>query len=332
MTAITLRQQQMAEIHALGEALVQSGYFHTRGVDSIAQAAVAVIAGRELGLGPIEALRSFHFTSQGVQPTAELLSRLVRRHPRYDYTVQTLNDEVCTLSFYDDECGEGVELISTFTIKDAERAGLTRSENWRKYPRNMLFSRAMTNGVAWYAPDVIDALSEGAVTPSDAPIPGETPVGAPSIAPTIEGPESVVRDDGADTPSLGAGADSESSVARTAVTIALGEGATERDEAQQIGVSPSLAQGETPTISAPAAEQSEGADVGADRGQANGADGAPSGYTSALWAELKQYAPSLNKQQTAINKANGTKYGAGELRKATNEQLERAIDLVRAVA
>ncbi|NBO17384.1 MAG: hypothetical protein EBV07_00610 [Proteobacteria bacterium] len=40
---------------------------------------------------------------------------------------------------------------STFTIEDAKKAG---TKNTDKFPRNMLFARAMSNGVKWYTPDV----------------------------------------------------------------------------------------------------------------------------------------------------------------------------------
>ena len=29
-------------------------------------------------------------------------------------------------------------------------------DNWRKYPKNMLFARAISNGVKWHCPDVMN--------------------------------------------------------------------------------------------------------------------------------------------------------------------------------
>jgi hypothetical protein len=50
--------------------------------------------------------------------------------------------------------------VSSFTIKDAEIAGLAGKEGqnaamYRKYARNMLFSRAISNGMNWYCPDLL---------------------------------------------------------------------------------------------------------------------------------------------------------------------------------
>jgi hypothetical protein len=43
--------------------------------------------------------------------------------------------------------------VSKFTIEDAKKAG---TKNLDKYPANMLFARAMSNGVKWYTPDVFN--------------------------------------------------------------------------------------------------------------------------------------------------------------------------------
>jgi hypothetical protein len=73
---------------------------------------------------------------------------MVKSSGKYNYRVTEQTDKVCSIDFY-----EGAELIgtSTFTIEDAKKAG---TKNTDKFPRNMLFARAMSNGVKWYTPDV----------------------------------------------------------------------------------------------------------------------------------------------------------------------------------
>lgn len=184
MSAIVLSRNEQAEIHLFAKALVEAGWFRSSGIAGEAHAAVAMVAGREIGLGPVEAIRSFHFTSRGVEPSAELLARLVRRHPRYDYRVVELTEAACELEFTD---GGEFAGRSRFSVTDQERAELT-GDNWQRYPRNMLFARAMTNGVGWYAPDVIDALvGVGAVVDDDAD------VGVPEIASAEIAPVTVVE-------------------------------------------------------------------------------------------------------------------------------------------
>ena len=43
--------------------------------------------------------------------------------------------------------------LRSFSIADAKKAG---TKNLDKFPRNMLFARAMSNGVRWYCPDVMN--------------------------------------------------------------------------------------------------------------------------------------------------------------------------------
>jgi hypothetical protein len=53
--------------------------------------------------------------------------------------------------------GEALTPTSVFTIEDARAADLIAGKNghtWKKYARNMLFARALTNGARWHCADV----------------------------------------------------------------------------------------------------------------------------------------------------------------------------------
>ena len=86
----------------------------------------------------------------------------MKEHPRYDYRVEHLDEMSCDLAFWEKRDGEGwVEVgHSAFSQEDRERAHIPIATKdgeptpWKSYPRNMLFARAMSNGVAWYCPDV----------------------------------------------------------------------------------------------------------------------------------------------------------------------------------
>jgi hypothetical protein len=127
---------------------------------------VKILAGAEYGMAPIDAMRSFHILSDGkIEPTASLLARALKASTRYDYTVAAFTDEAVEVLFWEngDEAG-----VSRFTMADARAAGLIKPGGaWAKYPRNMMFNRAITNGVAWFAPDVLATV--GSVDDSGAP-------------------------------------------------------------------------------------------------------------------------------------------------------------------
>jgi hypothetical protein len=175
---------------ALGKVLAQSGYFSD--AKQAAQAAVKVMAGEEVGLGPIASMTNIHIVQGKVTIGANMIAALIRRHPDYDYEVTEHTDKVCSIKFIYKGKPAGV---STFSMEDAATAGLTKNPTWKAHPRNMLFARAISNGAKWYAPDV----SAGApiYTPDElgAEVDGETlevvrvpePVAAtPEPAPQIE--------------------------------------------------------------------------------------------------------------------------------------------------
>lgn len=136
------------DIFQTGEMLARSGYFQD--ARDAAQTFVKILAGRELGIGDIAAMTGIYIVKGRVTLSANLMAALVKRSGRYNYRVLKMDDTACEIAFYEDgqPCGN-----SSFTAADARAAGLA-GDNWKKFPKNMLFARAMSNGVKWYCPDV----------------------------------------------------------------------------------------------------------------------------------------------------------------------------------
>jgi hypothetical protein len=133
---------------ALGRVLAASGYFQD--ARDAAQAVVKVLAGAELGFGPIASMTGVYIVKGRVTLSANLMAAAIKRHPKYDYRVKDLTDEKAEVAFFE----RGQEIGSSeFTMADARRAQLSGGENWKKYPRNMLLWRAMSNGAKFYCPD-----------------------------------------------------------------------------------------------------------------------------------------------------------------------------------
>jgi hypothetical protein len=189
MTTDLVHQNQaaytLAEITSIGEVFAKSGYF--KDATDMAKAVTKVLAGQELGLGPMTSMTGIHVVQGKPTLSASLVGALIKRSGRYDYRVKTLTDTECLLWFY--ERGEKVG-ESRFTLEDAKAAGLLGNQTWQKFVRNMLHSRALTNGARWYCPDVFG----GAVyTPDEmgAVVDGETgevvsvPEPEPAPEPTV---------------------------------------------------------------------------------------------------------------------------------------------------
>ena len=147
---LTVATPTLSETMQLGDLLAQSGFFaDSRGA---AQAVVKVLAGREIGFGPIASMTGIHVISGRVSISANLMAAAIKRSGRYDYRVREMTAQRCEIEFRERN-GDKWEIIgsSEFTAQDARAAG---TKNMDKYARNMLFARAMSNGARWYCPDI----------------------------------------------------------------------------------------------------------------------------------------------------------------------------------
>lgn len=144
---------ELDTIQRTGRLLANSGYFDGKGdtAQAIAMMATKILAGREMGFGPFASVNGVHIISGKPSIGANLMAAAVKGHPNYDYRVQAMTNTECTLEFF--ERGESIG-VSTFTMQDAQSAQVTNNPTWKKFPRNMLFARALSNGVRWYCPDV----------------------------------------------------------------------------------------------------------------------------------------------------------------------------------
>ncbi len=140
------------EIMEIGDVFFQSGMFPT--IKSKAQAAVKILAGRELGLSPMEAINGLYMVNDHIAVTAKIIASKIKKSGKYNYIVNKLDDTECNMDFFEFQDGKWVKLgNSTFTIKDAAKAGIVNKDVWKNYPKNMLFARAISNGNRWYCPD-----------------------------------------------------------------------------------------------------------------------------------------------------------------------------------
>jgi len=138
----------------LSEILVRSGYF--KDSSDAAQAVVKVLAGSEIGFGPIASMTGVHIVQGKPTIGANLLGAAIKGSGKYSYRVLEHTNDRCEIAFYE----RGQEIgRSDFTMQDAQVAGLTSNPTWKKYPRNMLFSRAMSNGARWHCPDVFSGVT-----------------------------------------------------------------------------------------------------------------------------------------------------------------------------
>jgi hypothetical protein len=135
-------------------AMAGSGFFQD--AKQANQAIVKILAGQELGFGPFASMTGVAIIQGKPAIGANLQAAALKRTGKYNYRVIEMTAEVCELEFY--EAGQAVGK-SRFDMKDAAAAGLSNKDNWKKFPRNMLFARAISNGIKWYAPDIFNGAT-----------------------------------------------------------------------------------------------------------------------------------------------------------------------------
>jgi len=130
----------------MGKAFHESGMFTD--IKSAAQAVVKIQAGAEIGIPPFASMSGIHIIQGKPTIGAGLIASTVKGSGKYDYRVIQQDEKACSIDFF-----QGKEKLgnSTFTIEDAKKAG---TKNLDKFPKNMLFARAISNGVKWFCPDV----------------------------------------------------------------------------------------------------------------------------------------------------------------------------------
>jgi len=146
-TQVSIVQQlPISELMNLAKAFAESGMFAD--TKSAAQAIVKIQAGQEIGIPPFAAMTGIHIIQGKPTIGAGLIASRLKGSGKYDYRVIEASEKVCSIDFYQGNTKIG---NSTFTIEDARKA-LTK--NIDKFPKNMLFARAISNGVKWYCPDI----------------------------------------------------------------------------------------------------------------------------------------------------------------------------------
>lgn len=128
-----------------------SGFIPGAFVGKPANILCAITTGAELGIGPMQSLRSIHVVDGRPTLSAELmLSLAISAGVRHRWLEQT--SEVARLRLTRD----GFEPHEhSFTFEEAKKAGLTTKTNWKSYPAAMLRARCLSTALRAFCPDVL---------------------------------------------------------------------------------------------------------------------------------------------------------------------------------
>lgn len=144
----------LSRMERIATVMAASGAF--KDAKGSAEAFAKLVIGEELGVGPAAAMAQIYLFDGKVTFGASLIASLVKQSGRYKYRVEESDTEVCRIRWFErDESGEWEDVgPSSFTVGEAQAAGLMSKNNWKHYTSDMLFARALTRGARRYCPDV----------------------------------------------------------------------------------------------------------------------------------------------------------------------------------
>lgn len=132
-------------------AAMESGRY--KDAKNLADLALIIHYGMEMGMGPASALRDIQVVQGKPQLTATAVAARIKSSGKYDYFVPEMSDEAVEVEVIHVASGRTIGK-SRFTMADAQRAGVLKNPVYKSYPRNMLFARAIYNAARWFCPDV----------------------------------------------------------------------------------------------------------------------------------------------------------------------------------
>ena len=139
------------EIERMAEIISKANFF---GYANLEQAATLMLIAQAEGRHPASAAKEYHIIKGRPALKADaMLARFQQAGGTVQWGERT--DQKVSAKFSHPQGGE-VDIC--WTLEDGKRAGLTSNDNWRKYPRQMLSARVISEGVRATYPSVVCGL------------------------------------------------------------------------------------------------------------------------------------------------------------------------------
>jgi hypothetical protein len=148
----SLQPRNLADLRMLAKWVVDSRMFSQFGTPQAV--ALVMLKGNELGLGVMASLDRIHIVEGKPTLSAQLIKGMCQSSPSCEYfmLVEASNEAA---TFETKRRGEPQPARMTYSMKEAELAGLTRKTNWRNQPRAMLCNRCIAELGRMVYPDVV---------------------------------------------------------------------------------------------------------------------------------------------------------------------------------
>jgi hypothetical protein len=143
--------QTFQETNELCSVLLSMPHYQKLGREGIYS---IVETAKSLGVDPRMALNGGMYCVKGkVEMSARMMNALIRSRKHSITKDDSSDDSICIL--HGRRADTGDTWTESFSMAEAQKAGLTGSPSWRNWPRDMLFARALSRLARQLFPDVI---------------------------------------------------------------------------------------------------------------------------------------------------------------------------------
>jgi len=147
-------QADIEQTKTLCAMLMQQPHYAKLGPDGVF---AIVETAKSIGLDPRQALNGdLYFVKGKVELTARAMNKMIRSKGHSITKDSRSDDTICILHAKRADTGDCWS--ESFSIAEAQRAGLANSPVWKTYPRDMLFNRALSRLARQLFPDLIHNL------------------------------------------------------------------------------------------------------------------------------------------------------------------------------
>jgi hypothetical protein len=145
-------QHEMMVFQTMAEQAVNSKMY--KGVGDTSAVMMIMLAARELGIPPVQALNGgINIINGKVEISARMMSALIRKSGHH-IGIKENSDNSCTLVGKRLDSGETATV--SYTFAEAQKAGLVKTGGgWMKNPKDMCFARALSRLARQLFSDVI---------------------------------------------------------------------------------------------------------------------------------------------------------------------------------
>lgn len=182
------QKQKLNVFKELAQAAIKSGSY---GNMTIETATNLMLSAADLGVSPMKALNgAFHIVKGKIVMAGHLISDRIRS-AGHSIKVTEHTREKCVIIGVRKDNGDSYK--SEFDVEDAKMAGLLGSDAWKKYPKDMLYNRAISRLGRVLFSDVVGACySEDEKHDIEGIKPEDRPAHDPDDSNTIEVPPAVL--------------------------------------------------------------------------------------------------------------------------------------------